>query len=147
MADDVTDRKASFVSSGRFRIALLVIALGAVAAATWFVKTRGRESTDDAQVDAHVVQIASRVGGTILHVAVTDNQQVDAGFVLVEIDPRDYEVAVERARAELADAEASALAAQSDVPITSTSARDSAGIREPSSVARVFLHVRLSTTP
>jgi len=122
MADELPEPKRSLLSSGRFRIVVLVILLGAAGAVAWFLLTRARESTDDAQVDAHVVQIASRVGGTILRVAVEDNQQVDAGAVLVEIDSRDYEVAVDRARAELADAEASALAAQSDVPITSTSA-------------------------
>jgi len=122
MADELPEPRRSLLSSGRFRLAMLIVLIGAAAAGAWFVMTRGRESTDDAQVDAHVVQIASRVGGTIVRVAVGDNQQVDAGAVLVEIDARDYDVAVERARAELADAEASALAAQSDVPITSTSA-------------------------
>jgi membrane fusion protein, multidrug efflux system len=90
-------------------------------AGLWWWLTRGYESTDDAQVDAHVTQIAARVSGTVLKVSVDDNQEVDAGTVLVEIDPRDYQVAVAKARAELADAEASALAAQSNVPITATS--------------------------
>ena len=71
-------------------------------------------------MDAHVTQIAARVGGTVTKVAVDDNQLVDAGTVLIELDPRDYQVAVEKARAELADAEASAVAVQSNVPITST---------------------------
>jgi len=88
----------------------------------WFWLTAGRESTDDAQVDAPVTQIAARVGGTITKVAVSDNQQVEPGAVLVELDRRDYEVAVDKARAELTDAEASALAARSNVPITSTTA-------------------------
>ena len=54
-----------------------------------------------------------------------DNQLVEAGAVLVEIDPRDYQVAVDKAKAELADAEAAAIAAQSNVPITSTSTESS----------------------
>ncbi len=66
--------------------------------------------------------MASRVGGIVLKVPVEDNQVVEAGAVLVEIDPRDYQVAVDKARAELADAEAAAIAAQSNVPITSTTA-------------------------
>jgi membrane fusion protein (multidrug efflux system) len=86
----------------------------------WFWLTRGRESTDDAQVDAYVTPIASRVGGTILRVAVGDNQQVDTGAVLVEIDPRDYQVALDRARAELANAQAELAVAKANVPITST---------------------------
>ncbi len=71
---------------------------------------------------AHVVQISARVGGTVQRVAVEDNQRVTAGAALVELDPRDYQVAVDRARAELADAQATATAAQSGVPITATSA-------------------------
>ena len=78
--------------------------------------------TDDAQVDAHVIPMASKVGGVVLRVPVNDNQIAEAGTVLVEIDPRDYQVAVDKARAELADAEAAAVAAQSNVPITATTA-------------------------
>src|SRR6516164_3683873 len=88
----------------------------------WLWVTAGRESTDDAQIDAHVTQIAARVGGTVQAVYVDDNRWVDAGTTLVEIDPRDYQVAVEKARAALADAEAAAAAAQSGVPITTQSA-------------------------
>ena len=88
----------------------------------WLWVTAGRESTDDAQIDAHVTQIAARVGGTVQAVYVDDNRRVDAGTTLVEIDPRDYQVAVEKARAALADAEAAAAAAQSGVPITTQSA-------------------------
>jgi membrane fusion protein (multidrug efflux system) len=96
-------------------ILLVLIAVGA-----WLWATAGQESTDDAQVDAHLTPIAARVGGSVLRVPVADNQEVHAGAVLVEIDPRDYEVVVERARAELADAKATALAAGANVPITST---------------------------
>src|SRR5207302_2966107 len=104
----------------RFRIIGGVVVLLLIAVVVWLWVTAGRESTDDAQVDAHVTQIAARVGGTVARVPVVDNQQVDAGAVLVEIDPRDYQVAVEKARAEVADAEAAAIAAASNVPITST---------------------------
>ena len=96
---------------------VLLLILGAGA---WAWTTAGHESTDDAQVDAHVTQIAARVSGTVTTVAVDDNQLVEAGALLVQLDPRDYQVAIDKARAELADAEASALAAQSSVPITST---------------------------
>jgi membrane fusion protein (multidrug efflux system) len=65
-------------------------------------------------------------------VPVVDNQVADAGTVLVEIDPRDYQVAVDKARAELADAEATAIAAQSNVPITSTTAASSVGTAQGS---------------
>lgn len=112
--------QASLTQHPRFRIAAGILVLVVIGAAIWYWIAAGRESTDDAQVDAHVTQIAARVGGTVLRVPVADNQQVNAGDVLVEIDPRDYQVALDKAGAELANAEANALAAQSNVPITST---------------------------
>ncbi|HET9271576.1 MAG TPA: HlyD family secretion protein [Vicinamibacterales bacterium] len=105
----------------RIRILVAVAVVVAIGASAWFYLTRGRESTDDAQVDAHVTPIAARVGGTVLRVPVTDNQPVEAGTVLVEIDRREYEIALERARAELANAEAELAAANANVPITATS--------------------------
>jgi membrane fusion protein, multidrug efflux system len=106
----------------RVRIGAGVVVLAIVAIAIWYFVTAGRETTDDAQVDAHVTQLASRVGGPVLRVPVVDNQKVEIGALLVQIDPRDYQIAVDKARADLADAEASAAAAQSNVPITSTTA-------------------------
>jgi len=106
----------------RIRIIAAVLVVTAVGLGVWLWLSAGRESTDDAQVDAAVTQIAARVGGTITKVAVGDNQLVEPDAVLVELDRRDYEVAVDKARAELADAEASAIAARSNVPITSTTA-------------------------
>jgi membrane fusion protein, multidrug efflux system len=106
--------------SSRLRIIGGVVLLVLIGVGAWFWLTRGRESTDDAQVDAYVTPLASRVGGTVLRVAVNDNQQVDAGAVLVEIDPRDYQVALDRTRAELANAQAELAAAKANVPITST---------------------------
>ena len=106
----------------RIRIIAAVLVVAAIGVGAWFWLTTGRESTDDAQVDAPVTQVAARVGGTITKVAVNDNQRVEINAVLVELDRRDYEVAVDKARAELADAEATAIAARSNVPITSTTA-------------------------
>ncbi len=106
----------------RVRIGIGLVLLLVLGAVVWAWSTSGRESTDDAQVDAHLTQMSARVGGTVTKVAVDDNQLVEAGALLVQLDPSDYQVAVEKARAELADAEATALAAQSSVPITSTTA-------------------------
>jgi membrane fusion protein (multidrug efflux system) len=106
----------------RIRILAGALVLAAVGVGVWLWLSAGRVSTDDAQVDARVTQIAARVSGTVTKVAVNDNQLVDTGAVLVELDPRDYQVAIDKARAELADAEASAIAAQNNVPITSTTA-------------------------
>ena len=106
----------------RIRIAIGVVAIAALATSAWLWATAGREATDDAQVDAHVTPIAARVGGTVIDVSVKENQPVEAGAVLAVIDPRDYQVALDKARAELATAEADAAAAKADVPITSTEA-------------------------
>jgi membrane fusion protein (multidrug efflux system) len=76
------------------------------------------EATDDAQIDGHVNSVSARVSGHVVKLNVEDNQYVEKGTVLVEIDPADYEVAVAQARAEYADAEAQASAAGINVPIT-----------------------------
>ena len=106
----------------RVRILIPIAIVIVVGIGAWLWLTAGRESTDDAQTEAHVVQVAPRIGGTVLKVLVNDNQMVDAGATLVEIDPRDYQIAVDRARADLADAEASAKAAAANALVTSTSA-------------------------
>jgi membrane fusion protein, multidrug efflux system len=104
----------------RVRIGIGIVLLALIGIGAWFFLTAGHETTDDAQIDAHVTQIAPRVGGTVTKVAAEDNQLVEAGATLIELDPRDYQVAVDKARAELADAEATALAAQTSVPVMST---------------------------
>jgi len=106
--------------NNRIRIAIGVVLIAVLGTTVWLWATAGRETTDDAQVDAHVTPIATRVGGIVLEVPVKENQQVEAGTVLVVIDPRDYHVALDKARAELATAEADAAAARVNVPITST---------------------------
>ena len=93
---------------------LIILAIGAY----WFYS--GRESTDDAQVDGHSTQIAARVGGTVHAIHVKDNQRVKAGEVLVEIARDDYQIAVDRATAELADAEAASQVAAVGVPMAAT---------------------------
>ena len=124
--------RSSFTSSGQFRVLIVLIVLAIVGGSLASWVTRGREITDDAQVDAHVTPIAARVGGTVLTVNVVDNQAVEPGALLVELDRRDYQIAVDKARAELADAEANAIAAQSNVPITSTTATTNVGMAQGS---------------
>jgi len=100
-------------------VAVIVLAIGVF----FWLRSRGREATDDAQVDGRITQISARVGGPIVKVNVDNNQQVAGGAVLVQIDPRDYEIAVQRARAELADAQANAAAARTGVPIAQIETR------------------------
>lgn len=89
-----------------------------------------RESTDDAQVDGHINPVSARVGGTVVDVPVTDNQPVAAGAILVQLDPTDYRIALQRAEADLAEAEAAAKGARGEVPVTSvtTASRVSAAL-------------------
>jgi membrane fusion protein (multidrug efflux system) len=79
------------------------------------------ESTDDAQADVHLYPVSARISGYVVRVNVDDNQWVEKGTVLVEIDPKDYEVAVAQAQANLASAEATAQSLNITVPITSVS--------------------------
>src|SRR6516225_5230164 len=78
------------------------------------------ESTDDAQIDGHLNAISARISGQVSEVLVEDQQVVKKGDVLVKIDPRDYEVAVAKAEADLADAKAALESSRTDIPITST---------------------------
>ncbi len=79
------------------------------------------ESTDDAQIDGHINSISARISGHVLKLDVEDYQYVAAGTIVVEIDPADYQVAYDRAKADFDDAEAAAEAAGVTVPITSVS--------------------------
>jgi membrane fusion protein, multidrug efflux system len=81
------------------------------------------ESTDDAQVDAHMVGVSSRIQGTVTAVHAEENQFVKKGQVLVEIDPRDYQMAVAQARADLAQANAGIQVENPNIPITETSSQ------------------------
>lgn len=101
---------------------LLIPALALLAAgyAVYEIYFAGRESTDDAQIDGHINPVSARVAGMIVALHVEDNQYVEAGTVVVQIDPRDYRVALDKARADLSAAEASSQAAHTVVPMTST---------------------------
>jgi membrane fusion protein (multidrug efflux system) len=104
-------------SRRRAIIVVVVLVLAAVAVALWWHGTF-TEDTDDAQVNGHLIQVSSRVGGQVLKVDVQENQVVKAGDIIAELDPADYQVAVENAEAMLASAEANAAAANVAVPIT-----------------------------
>jgi membrane fusion protein (multidrug efflux system) len=125
-ADNAADEGAAeqngrgrLAGRGRWLAIVAVVIVGGVLIYLW--RTAGRVSTDDAQIDGHITQVAARVGGTVTKVNVKENQYVEAGTVLVELDRRDYEVAVDRARAELADAQANASGAATGIPLTQVS--------------------------
>lgn len=108
------------------KIAPIVVVVLAVGALLWWMHSRQYEDTDDAQVDGHIAQIGSRVSGYISAVHVEDNQEVQPGQVLVEVDPRDYQVALAKAQADFADSQAQAAAANYNVPIISISTQSQA---------------------
>jgi membrane fusion protein, multidrug efflux system len=103
----------------RFRLALIVGGIVLLVAGFFLWRYLGSyEDTDDAQIDGHLNAISARVSGHVTKLLVNDNQFVQAGTPLVEVDPRDYEVAVARAKAAYQDALATAESLQVNVPIT-----------------------------
>ncbi|HEV2386310.1 MAG TPA: HlyD family secretion protein [Candidatus Acidoferrales bacterium] len=106
--------------NARKRIVFLGIGLAVVAvAALLYFHFAGWQSTDDAEIDGYIYPVSSRVTGYVTRVTVDDNQYVKAGAVLVQLDPKDYEVAVANARATLENDQASAAATMTNVPLTS----------------------------
>ena len=94
---------------------LLVLGALAVGGVLYWLHARHFESTDDAFIDGHISQIAAQVPGRVTRIAFADNQQVTAGQVLVELDPRDYQVKLDQAAAQRAEAAAQADQARAQV--------------------------------
>jgi membrane fusion protein (multidrug efflux system) len=113
---------------GRRKTLLFAAIVGAliIVGAFWFwLYSRTYESTDDAQVDGHLNGITARIDGDVKAVHVEENQSVQAGDLLVELDPRDYEVAVEQAQAQLLKAQAGERAENPNLPITQSTSETS----------------------
>jgi membrane fusion protein (multidrug efflux system) len=98
-------------------IIAVIVVVALVAVGIWWHSTYS-ENTDDAQVNGHLIQVSARISGQVAKVYVDENQMVKAGDVIAELDPADYQVAVENAEAALASAQANAAAADVNVPIT-----------------------------
>ena len=98
----------------------LAILLG-VGAYTWY--THGKESTDDAQIEADVVPLATRVAGQVKRVAAADNAHVKKGDLILELDDADYAARADQAEAEVETATAQAAAADAQVQVASAGAR------------------------
>jgi membrane fusion protein (multidrug efflux system) len=107
---------------GRIFVVIVVLSLITGGYLFWLHLSKF-ESTDDAQVDGQLYAISSRINGHVIEVKVDDETEVKAGDVLVVLDPKDYEVAVAKARADLADAVATYQSTRTDVPITSVNTR------------------------
>ena len=119
--NEATEMQATENSSRKRLLALGVIAVLLVGAALFWWHGTYYEDTDDAQIDGPLVQISARIKGNVTVVNVTDNQRVEKGQVLVQIDPRDFQSALDQAEANLASAQASYEAALVAVPITDIS--------------------------
>jgi membrane fusion protein (multidrug efflux system) len=99
-------------------IIVVVLAVLVVAGLGFWWHSTYFEDTDDAQVSGHLIQVSSRIQGTVAKVYVDENQFVHKGDPIVDLDPRDFQVAVENAQASLASAQANAAAANVNVPLT-----------------------------
>jgi membrane fusion protein (multidrug efflux system) len=122
MAEMLKDKGAPRKKAPVVRILVFVVVVVILASAgyyTWkYLNTY--ETTDDAQIDGHINAVSGRVNGNVVEVLAEDEQVVKAGDVLVRIDPRDYEVALAKAEADLLDAEAALESSRIDIPITNT---------------------------
>jgi len=107
------------------RWALFVLpAMAVLVLLSWWLYARRFESTDDAQIDGHLNAISARISGTVLYInpKAENNQYVEAGTLLLELDPNDYQAVLDHAKADLVTKEAEARSAGVNVPITDTSA-------------------------
>ena len=119
---------------GRNRSLLFAAVLGAlilIGVVAFWLYARTYESTDDAQVDGHLNGVTSRVDGVIKAVYVEENQTVQAGQLIAELDPRDYQVALEEAQAQLLKAQADMRAENPNIPITQRSSRTTISTSPP----------------
>jgi membrane fusion protein (multidrug efflux system) len=87
-------------------LGVIVLLVGIVAGVMYWLAARHYETTDDAFVDARSFSVAAKVGGYVTDVLVTDNQHVETGAVLAQIDTRDYVAARDQAQAQVEQAQA-----------------------------------------
>ncbi len=109
-------------------IVIAVLVVAAIAAIPIYAYYSVRESTDDAQIDGHVIPISPRIAGRVVSVLVDDNQPVRAGESLVQLDPADYQVAVEQSQAQLLNAQATTIESQVNLPLTNINTRSNVNI-------------------
>jgi membrane fusion protein (multidrug efflux system) len=98
-------------------VLILVLLVGAIFGFRYYLHARGIESTDDAFIEGHVIQISPKVAGHVIEVQVKDNQEVKKGDLLVTIDPRDFEVGLDQARAGEASARSKLKQAETQLPV------------------------------
>jgi membrane fusion protein (multidrug efflux system) len=134
---------------GKSRIGMILLAVlllgGAVGVGAW-LHYRDQVSSDDAEVEGRITAISPRISGNVLEVLVDDNQHVEAGQVLVRIDPRDYQARVDQARAAVAQAEGQLNSARTVVPLTNetTQSGTTAAAAQLANVQAELEHARLT---
>jgi membrane fusion protein (multidrug efflux system) len=117
-SDKIVPRRRS--RAARMLVAAVVVVVLGVAGYYLWRYVNAYETTDDAQIDGHINAVSGRIIGSVIDVRAEDEQYVNAGDVLVRLDPRDYEVALAKAQADLGDAEAALDSSRIDVPIITT---------------------------
>lgn len=122
MAESLKEKLGPRRKSRLLRLAVIVIVLAGVGAGAFYLWRyfNTYEATDDAQIDGHIDAISARIAGNVIEVHAEDEQYVNPGDVLVRLDPRDYEVALQKAEADLRDAEAALESSRIDIPIITT---------------------------
>jgi membrane fusion protein (multidrug efflux system) len=116
--DEQQDAQDTPRQKSRRRFVIIgVVAIVVIAALLFYWHSTFYEDTDDAQVAGHLIQVSSRISGNVIRVDVEENQQVKAGDVIVELDPKDYQTAVQQDEANLEAAEANLESARTNVPV------------------------------
>ncbi len=109
-------------------VAVVILLIGIIAGVRYWLYSRAHESTDDAFIDGHIIQISPKASGYVTKIYVDDNQQVKAGDLIIEIDPRDYETRLQQAQAALAAGLARENEARANVALTR--ATGAAGVQQ-----------------
>src|SRR5438270_849373 len=140
-ADEDLERPASVRRRPLYRrpafllVAGLILIVAVILVLRYWLYARAHESTDDAFVDGHIIQISPKASGYVTKVYVSDNQPVHAGDLIAELDPRDYEAKLDQAKAALVAGMAQEHQAQTQVNLTRANARANvqqatAGVRQ-----------------
>ena len=127
-------RRPFYKRRGVIIIAVVVLLLGTIFGVRYWLYARSHESTDDAFIDGHIIQVSPKASGYVAKIYVNDNQQVKEGDLIAELDARDYEVRLQQAKAALDAGLAKEHEAKTNVSLTR--ATSSAGVRQAQAVVR-----------
>src|SRR5207248_506653 len=130
-ASGVVKRRPLYRRPAFLLAAVVVLLVAVIFGLRYWAYARTHESTDDAFIDGHIVQVSPKVSGYVAKVYVTDNQQVKEGDLVAELDARDYDARLEAARAALAAGLAREREAQAGVSLTRATTR--ANVQQSSS--------------